>query len=101
MANVNEVLCFGFSAHAPGQTYPAICISGWVSGVYSLWRCDDFNPASLGSETWTNIGATMKGTLDTPQCIGGDPNQWGRFIVGTQGGGFSICQVSGQANTWP
>jgi hypothetical protein len=101
LANVANVLCFGFGAAAAGASYPAIFIAGWVNGIYGLWRCDNFNPSSLGSETWIKIGIFARNWIDCPRTMEGDMSQWGRFIIGHNGSGFSIGESPTQPNAWP
>ena len=61
---LKEVLTFAIGAAKPGSTYPTIYIAGWVNVAgtytYGFWQCTDFNPASVGTETWTNIGTYLR-----------------------------------------
>jgi hypothetical protein len=102
LSNVKEVLTFAIGAAAPGSSYPTIYIAGWVNvaGTYTYgwWKCTNFNPASLGSETWTNIGTSLRGWIDLPQMAIADPNNYGLLIAGGQGSGYAFYGYSG---TWP
>lgn len=98
LATVSGVLAFGFGA-AKAQSYPSLYIAGYVSSVYGIWRCDNFNPASLGSEIWTNVGTLARGWLDYPTTLEGNPSQWGQFIIGHQGSGYAIGSDDGSGLT--
>jgi hypothetical protein len=103
LSSTQEVITFGLGAPTTGGSgYPTIFAIGWCGGgQYGLYQCINFNPASLGSETWTLI-TNYIGTygIGLPVCVAGDPNQEGRCIVGTNGNGATLFQVSGQANAW-
>ena len=83
VANVSEVLSFGFGAAAPGQSYPAIYIAGWVNDVYGVWQ--SINDA----KSWTQVGTFPDNSLDEITTISGDPNIYGQVYVGFQGSGFA------------
>jgi hypothetical protein len=93
VANVIAVTSFGFGAAAPGKTYPAIYIVGFVNNVYGIWQSID------NAVTWTNIGpngtAYPLGNLNLIDCISGDPNIFGQVYVGTNGGGYAYLSASG------
>jgi hypothetical protein len=93
VATVTAVGSFGFGAAAPGKTYPAIYIVGFVNNVYGIWQSID------NAVTWTNIGqngtAYPLGNLELIDCISGDPNIFGRVYVGTSGGGYAYLSASG------
>jgi hypothetical protein len=104
--NVLEILAFDFGAPKPGNAYPSVFIIGWVKlvGTYTfgIWRSDNFDGTLAGDAnvTWTNVGTLARGWLDMPTCMAGDPNRWGRFIVGHQGSSFAIGQIDGEPDTW-
>lgn len=103
LSTTQEVIAFGFGKPATGGSgYPAIYVAGWVGGgSYGIYRCIDFNPATLGSETWQKITTWTPGFgFSQPIAIAGDPNQEGRFIVGLNGAGAVIFQQAGQTNSW-
>jgi hypothetical protein len=95
VANVLAVSCFGFGAAAPGQSYPAIYIVGYVKGVFGIWQ--SVNNAA----TWTNIGTYPVGGLDWITAISGDPNSYGTVYVGTHGGGYAYLSAAGSAQSIP
>ena len=87
--NVLDVFSFGYGAAAPGQSYPAIYIVGYVSGVYGIWQSAD------NAQSWTNIGgANMPNGLDWIDAISGDPNHFGQVYVGFHGGGYAYLSAS-------
>ena len=79
----------GFGAAAPGQSYPAIYMVGWVNGVYGVWQ--SINEA----QSWTSIGTWPNGSLDTITTISGDPNVFGKVYVGLAGGGYEVFSADG------
>jgi len=81
--NVTEVLCFGFGAPAPGQSYPSIYIVGWVNKVYGIWQSNN------DAQSWTQIGTYPAGSLDSIKTISGDPNIYGQVYVGFGGDGYA------------
>ena len=91
--NVEEVLCYGFGAAAPGQSYPAIYIVGYVNNVYGIWQSIN------NAQSWTQIGTFPNGELDQITTISGDPNIYGQVYVGFDGGGYAYlpgaCRVTG------
>jgi hypothetical protein len=81
--NVLAVSTFGFGAAAPGQSYPAIYIVGYVNSVFGIWQSVD------NAQSWTNIGTYPTGELDQINTISGDPNHYGEVYVGFNGGGYA------------
>ena len=86
--NVLEVTCFGFGKAAPGQSYPAIYIVGWVNNVYGIWQSIN------NAQSWTQIGTYPNSSLDTIKTISGDPNIYGQVYVGFQGSGYAVLEAS-------
>jgi hypothetical protein len=93
--NVMQVTCFGFGAPAPGQTYPAIYIAGFVNNVYGVWQSTD------NAQTWTLIGTYPLGNLVRLAIISGDPNIFGQVYVGFDGGGYAYLPASGTGTQQP
>jgi hypothetical protein len=89
--NVLDVFCFGFGAAAPGQSYPAIYIVGYVNNVYGVWQ------SANNAASWTNIGTYPTGELDQITTISGDPNHYGEVYVGFAGGGYAYLPASSGA----
>jgi hypothetical protein len=96
VSNVVAVSCFGFGAAAPGQSYPAIYIVGYVNNVYGIWQSAD------NATTWSNIGTYPLGELDPISTISGDPNNYGVVYVGfSGGGGYAYLPAAGSAQLIP
>jgi Bacterial Ig domain len=88
VANVTDVSCFGFGAAAPGESYPAIYIVGWVNNVYGVWQ--SINDA----RSWTQIGTYPTGSLDQIKTIAGDPNNYGQVYIGFAGEGYAYLSAA-------
>ncbi|MFZ0204667.1 MAG: hypothetical protein WAL59_00820, partial [Roseiarcus sp.] len=86
--NVLDVFCFGFGAAAPGQSYPAIYIVGYVNNVYGIWQ------STNRAQSWTSIGTYPLGELDRINAISGDPNHFGEAYVGFAGGGYAYLPAA-------
>ena len=86
--NVLDVFCFGFGAAAPGQSYPAIYIVGYVNKVYGIWQ------STNNAQSWTQIGTEPVGNLDQIKTIAGDPNHYGEVYVGYNGGGYAYLPAA-------
>jgi hypothetical protein len=104
LTTTQEVLVFSSQGAAVpgGSGYPALYACGWCGGGgYGIYQCINFNPASLGSETWTKIG-TFAGAFDLvmPISMAADPNQYNRLIIGSNGGGAAILESPNLANSW-
>ena len=92
--NVLDVFSFGYGAAAPGQSYPAIDIVGYVNSVYGIWQSTD------NAQSWTNIGgANMPNGLDWIDAISGDPNHFGQVYVGFHGGGYAYLPAGSTPTT--
>lgn len=81
VANVKDVISFGFGKPADGTQYPALYIAGKVDNVYGIWRSID------NCENWTKIGEYPLDGIDAPTTIAGDPNLYGRAYIGFGGSG--------------
>ena len=77
-------------AAAPGASYPAIYVLGWRSGVFGLYRCIDFNPASPTSCTWQLQEQWLLGHGEDDNVLAADPTVFGRVVVGNRGGGGAV-----------
>jgi hypothetical protein len=93
VSNVKEVWSVGFGLHAPGQSYPAIYIVGWVNQglgyTYGVWRSDDRHA------TWTQIGDGFPmGSFDQITTIEGDNNEYGTCYIGFHGSGFAYGKLN-------
>jgi hypothetical protein len=87
-----EIYDVGFGAAAPGESYPAIYIAGWVSvatvWTWGIWRSDD------NAATWTQIGDYPNYTLDHIKFVAGDPDMHGRVYLGLAGSGYLYGDIS-------
>jgi hypothetical protein len=86
--NVLDVFTYGFGAAAPGQSYPAIYIVGYVNNVYGIWQ------STNNAQSWTNIGIYPMGQLQQITTISGDPNHFGEVYVGFAGGGYAYLPAA-------
>lgn len=84
-ASVREVVDMGFGKAAGGASYPAIYAFAENSGLY---RCIDFDPGSIGSETWTLITQFPDGNLDYVHSVNGDMGVYGLAYLAMSGSGF-------------
>ncbi len=78
---VEEAHGVGFGRAAPGQSYPAVYLSGTVNGVTGFFRSDD----QAESFVRINDDAHQYGGA---QVITGDPRVYGRVYVGPGGRGI-------------
>ena len=88
-----EVWAFDTGASAPGQTYPAIYIYGWMYNgtIYEqgVYRSID------NAVTWTKLaGAYPDGWTDQIQDLAADKLIYGRVGLAKHGSGFSIGQYN-------
>jgi hypothetical protein len=104
LTSTQEVVMFAVNGAAVpgGSGYPTIYACGWCGGgPYGIHQCINFNPLSLGSETWTQVGTWVGDFgLEMPSAMGADPNQYNRFIIGTAGGGAAIFENPSLTNAW-
>lgn len=84
--NIKEVKAFDFGTVFPGETYPSIHIAGHVGGVFSYWRCTDFNPANLAAGTWVDKG--VPNNVASIRCIGASKTVQGQVIAGAGNSGY-------------
>jgi hypothetical protein len=85
ISNVTEVKHFGFGKAKPGGGgHPTVFIVGWLSGVYGVYRSDDFEQAT---PTWTLLGTFPLGRSDIVTTVCGDINTYNTFYIGYRGSG--------------
>jgi photosystem II stability/assembly factor-like uncharacterized protein len=89
VANVRDVITFGFGKAGQGAQYPAVFIAGKVGGVYGIWRSTD------NCSNWTQIGEYPLDGIDAPVTMAGDPNLFGRVYVGFGGSGAGYVDTGG------
>jgi hypothetical protein len=85
--DVLEAYSFGFGIEAPGSSYPAIYIAGWVNDVWGIWRSDD------EGLNWTQTGEWPLGSLDHIKTVEGDKNTYGVVYVGFSGSGYAYFDM--------
>lgn len=84
VANFTECAAVGFGASFPGHSgYPTIFVAGWLSSVYGVWMCKDFNTGT-GAGTWTQCGGTYPlNIVGIVADLDGDKSLAGRVYVQT------------------
>ncbi len=94
LASVATADVIGFGMAAPGQSYPALFMSGILTGntTHALYRSDD------GGASWIQISDAQH-QYGTIQTITGDPRIYGRVYFGTNGLGAVYGDISGTTNT--
>ncbi|HEX6524547.1 MAG TPA: xyloglucanase [Streptosporangiaceae bacterium] len=80
-SSVGTVATLGFGKAAPGARYPAIYLTGVVSGVQGVFRSTD------GGVSWLRINDDQHQYAWIGQTITGDPRVFGRVYLGTNGRG--------------
>jgi hypothetical protein len=86
--DVTEVWAFGFGKAAPGRSYPAIYIAGYVRRVWGIYRSID------NAVSWTKIGDFPLNSFDEIKAIEGDANVYGTVYVGFRGSGFAYGRLN-------
>jgi hypothetical protein len=82
VASVQRATFIGFGMAAPGQSYPAIFISGRVTNIDGIFRSDD------EGVSWVRINDDQhQFTLQNIHSFCGDPRVYGRVYFGTEGRG--------------
>jgi hypothetical protein len=79
--NVSSALALGFGRAAPDQAYPALYLSGTVSGVPGIYRSDD------GGQSFMRIDDSQH-QFGWVSVVTGDPRRYGRVYLGTGGRGI-------------
>jgi hypothetical protein len=83
VASVQRTSFIGFGMAAPGQSYPAIYISGRVTNVDGIFRSDN------EGATWTRVNDDQhQYGLANIHTLCGDPRVYGRVYFGTEGRGI-------------
>jgi len=83
VANTSGVVAVACGKAAPGKTYPAIYMLGYLSSVWGLYRSDD-NCAS-----WTFLGANPGSYAGWINSLAASQDVYGKVYLGTdQSGGF-------------
>jgi hypothetical protein len=83
LANVQQAAYVACGRAAPGQSYPAVFISGQVGGVTGIFRSDD------QGASWTRITDDQhQFGLSWVHAFCADPRIYGRIYFGTEGRGI-------------
>ncbi|MBW8882282.1 MAG: hypothetical protein JF615_12920 [Asticcacaulis sp.] len=80
---VEEAWYVGFGKAAPGQTYPAVFLSGKVKGQTGIWRSDD------EGHSWVRINDDAHRFGDGG-TLTGDPTEYGTVYVARAAGGIVV-----------
>jgi hypothetical protein len=81
LPGVSSPLAIGFGHAAPGSDYPAVFVSGQVTGVFGIFRSDD------AGVSFTRIDDDHR-RFGWVNHLAGDPRQFGRVYLGTGGRGI-------------
>ncbi len=82
LPTVAQADAFGLGKAAPGQSYPALYLTGKVGSVSGVFRSDD------SGRSWTRINDDAHQYGWIGQVITGDPRLYGRIYLGTNGRGI-------------
>ena len=82
LTNVTLADGVGFGAPATGQPYPAIYLAGQVGSTRGFYRSVD------GGASWSQINDSNHNWYYSGFVITGDPNQYGRVYIATNGRGI-------------
>jgi hypothetical protein len=85
VTNVFQANCFGFGAAAPGQSYPAVYMAGWLTFAGTT-PSTTISSALIGTNLSFNVGAGLSATFQAGAPIlastGGD-GALASFVAGT------------------
>jgi hypothetical protein len=95
ISNVSSANSVGFGKAAPGQSHPAVYLTGNVGGTYGFYRCDDGTGTS-----WVRINDNNHQYGYGAWC-GGDQEIYGRMYVGTNGRGTLYCDSAPAGTATP
>lgn len=80
---VDEAWHIGFGKAAPGQSYPAVFLSGKINGVTGIWRSDD------EGKSWVRLNDDTHRFGDG-SILTGDPTEYGVVYVARGAGGIVV-----------
>ena len=94
--NTFQVWQVAFGKAKPGNTYPAIYITGntadWPNPM-NVYRCDDFDGATTTMH-WTALTNINLVTCEPSRCLAGDPEVYGTVYIGTASSGYLVGTLS-------
>ena len=88
MLSVQQADDFGFGRAAPGQTHPALYLTGRIADLTGIFRSDD------AGASWARIDDDQH-RFGTRNLIIGDPRIYGRVYLGTNGRGILYADPVG------
>ena len=91
-----QVFQVAFGKAKPGNTYPAIYISGNVAdwpNPMNVYRCDDFDGTTTNMH-WTPLNNMNLVCCDGSRCLAGDPEVYGTVFIGTGSSGYLVGTIS-------
>jgi photosystem II stability/assembly factor-like uncharacterized protein len=86
LPGVNQAYSFGFGKASAIGGYPAIFLTGVISGVHGIYRSDD------EGATWEQIGTFPMGIFDIIEDMDGDKDVSGKVYVCFKNTGFAYGQ---------
>ncbi len=88
LLNVSACHNVSFGKAAPGAGYPAVFIHGVINGQIGLYRSDDTG------KTWIRINDDDTDFARSHRTIAGDPREYGRLYIGTEGRGVVYGEIA-------
>jgi hypothetical protein len=85
-----------FGKAKPGNTYPAIYISGNVAdwpNPMNVYRCDNFDGATTNLH-WIPLNNMNLVCCDGSRCLAGDPDVYGTVYIGTASSGYLVGTIT-------
>jgi hypothetical protein len=87
-SGIGTALRIGFGRAAPGQSVPAVYLTGRVNNVWGVFRSDN------GGGGWTRVNDDQHQFGSLNSAITGDPDRYGRVYLGTNGRGVQVGDPS-------
>lgn len=83
ISGVEQAFSFGFGKAVDSTSYPAIFVTGVISGQHGIYRSDD------GGANWQQIGTFPLGIYDYVDDIDGDKDVFGKVYLAFTSAGFA------------
>ena len=91
-----QVWQVAFGKAKPGNTYPAIYITGntadWPNPL-NVYRCDDFDGTTTTMH-WTALSNINLISCDGSRCLAADPEVYGTVYIGTGSSGYIVGSMT-------